>query len=93
VALRAIFASLRRRARREGVRDARVGAVTFVQRFGGALNLNVHFHCVVPDGVFAGEEAMVRFVPLGAPPDEEVEAIVRLKFLPLRTTSSPTSLQ
>jgi hypothetical protein len=36
---------------------------------------------------------MVRFVPLGAPPDEEVEAIVRLKFLPLRTTSSPTSLQ
>jgi hypothetical protein len=56
VALRAIFASLRRRARREGVRDARAGAVTFVQRFGGALNLNVHFHCVVPDGVFAGEE-------------------------------------
>jgi hypothetical protein len=27
-------------------------AVTFVQRFGGALNLNVHFHCVIPDGVF-----------------------------------------
>jgi putative transposase/transposase-like zinc-binding protein len=79
VALRAIFASLRRRARREGVRDARAGAVTFVQRFGGALNLNlnVHFHCVVPDGVFAGEEAMVRFVPLGGPPDEEVEAILR----------------
>jgi hypothetical protein len=23
-----------------------------VQRFGGALNLNVHFHCVIPDGVF-----------------------------------------
>ncbi len=77
VALRAIFASLRRRARREGVRDARAGAVTFVQRFGGALNLNVHFHCVVPDGVFAREESTVRFVPLGAPPDEEVEAILR----------------
>jgi len=77
VALRAIFASLRRWARREGVRDPRAGAVTFVQRFGGALNLNVHFHCVMPDGVFAGEEATVRFVPLGAPADEEVEAILR----------------
>ncbi len=77
VALRAIFASLRRRARREGARDTRAGAVTFVQRFGGALNLNVHFHCLVPDGVFAREEGRVRFVPLKAPPDEEVEAILR----------------
>ena len=28
------------------------GAVTFVQRFGGSLNLNVHFHVVVADGVW-----------------------------------------
>jgi transposase-like zinc-binding protein/putative transposase len=84
VALRAIFGSLRRRAWREGVRDARAGGVTFVQRFGGALNLNVHFHCVVPDGVFAREESTVRFVPLGAP-DEEVEAILRrVAVRPLR---------
>jgi len=27
-----------------------------VQRFGGALNLNVHFHCVIPDGVFVPGE-------------------------------------
>ena len=26
--------------------------MTFVQRFGGALNLNVHFHTLVLDGVF-----------------------------------------
>src|SRR6266851_3673372 len=64
VALRAIFASLRRWARREGVRDPRAGAVTFVQRFGGALNLNVHFHCVMPDGVFVRENGTVRFVAL-----------------------------
>jgi hypothetical protein len=28
------------------------GAVTLVQRFGSALNLNVHFHMLVPDGVY-----------------------------------------
>src|SRR5207244_68488 len=44
VALRSIFASLRKRARRMGVRAPRAGAVRFIQRFGSALNLNVHFH-------------------------------------------------
>ena len=48
ITLRAIFADYRRRARVRG----HCGAITFVQRFGSALNLNVHFHCVVPDGVF-----------------------------------------
>ena len=41
VFLRGVFASLRRRARRrEKVRWAQCGAVTFVHRFGDALNLN-----------------------------------------------------
>jgi hypothetical protein len=31
---------------------AHTGAVTFVQRFGGTLNLHVHFHAVVLDGVY-----------------------------------------
>ena len=39
--VRAVFASLRRRARRMwGVRRGQCGGVTFVQRFGDALNLN-----------------------------------------------------
>jgi hypothetical protein len=41
-ALRAIFAFQRGRARRAGASAPRTGAVSFVQRFGGALNLNVH---------------------------------------------------
>jgi hypothetical protein len=41
VALRAVFGFQRRQARRPA-REPRTGAVTFVQRFGGALNLNVH---------------------------------------------------
>jgi len=31
---------------------ARTGAVTFIQRFGSALNLNVHFHILFLDGVY-----------------------------------------
>ena len=47
--VRTVFASLRRRARRQrGSRNGKCGAVTFVQRFGGALNLNVHLHTLVP---------------------------------------------
>jgi len=32
--------------------------VTFVQRFGGALNLNVHFHTLVIDGIYDPQDAM-----------------------------------
>ena len=30
---------------------ARTGAVTLIQRFGSALNLNLHFHMLFLDGV------------------------------------------
>jgi len=47
-----VFAWQRHRGRRLGLADGQTGAVTFLQRFGGALNLNPHAHCVVPDGLF-----------------------------------------
>lgn len=51
--VRALSASLRRRGREAfGRFPMKCGAVTFVQRFGGALNLNVHFHSLVLDGVY-----------------------------------------
>ncbi len=31
---------------------ARTGAVTLIQRFGGSLNLNIHFHVLMLDGVY-----------------------------------------
>jgi hypothetical protein len=55
VYIRAVLGWLRQRARRDGVADGRGGAVAIVQRFGGALNLNVHVHALVLDGVFAGD--------------------------------------
>jgi hypothetical protein len=47
-----IFRWQRERARLQGLRGVRGGALAFPQRFGGSLNLNVHFHVAVPDGVF-----------------------------------------
>lgn len=57
VSLRAVLGWLRSRARLDDVADGRGGAVAIVQRFGGALNLNVHVHALVLDGVFAQDRA------------------------------------
>ena len=84
-----IFSSQRRRARRAGARAPQAGAVSFVQRFGGALNLNVHFHCVIPGGVFVREEGAVRFVALAPPSDDDVKAILRRIVLRLRRLLRP----
>jgi ribosomal protein S27E len=72
-----VFASLRRRARRQrGIRGGKCGAVTFVQRFGGALNLNIHFHTLVIDGVYAEDtEGCVRFQRLITPDDAEIARV------------------
>lgn len=53
--------------------DGQCGAITFVQRFGSALQLNVHLHVAVPDGLFV-EGAFHRLPP---PRDEDVELLLR----------------
>jgi len=35
--------------------SARTGAVTLIQRFGSALNLNIHFHMLFLDGVYVAD--------------------------------------
>jgi hypothetical protein len=54
--------------------------VTFVQRFNSALELSLHFHMLVPDGVFVAEAGGVderpRFVALTAPSDAEVAELL-----------------
>jgi hypothetical protein len=32
--------------------QAHTGAVTLIQRFGSAANLNIHLHCLVLDGIY-----------------------------------------
>ena len=52
VYVRVLLGFQRHRARRSGMRDGRSGCVTVIERFGGRLNLNIHFHTLLFDGVF-----------------------------------------
>ncbi len=74
---RALLGFQRRRARRRGVRAGHGGCVTVIQRFGGGLNLNVHFHTLLFDGVFTKANGQgLRFAPLPAPTDAEVAVVL-----------------
>jgi len=75
--VRAVLEFYRRRAREGGIRDGRTGTLTVIQRFGSGLNLNVHFHTVVLDGVFSqGRSGALEFHPAPAPSDEEVARVL-----------------
>jgi hypothetical protein len=74
---RAIFACQRRRGRLVGVVDPRTGGCTAVQRFGSAINLNVHFHSLIPDGAYdLSRPGRGLFVRLPVPSDQELERIL-----------------
>jgi hypothetical protein len=72
----AVFASYRSGARRDGIESPQCGSVNFVQRF-GSLNLHVHFHLLVLDGVFARDtERRLVFHPAKAPTVAHLDTIV-----------------
>jgi Putative transposase len=81
VFLRTIFGWQRRRATRRGVVGARSGSVTAMQRFGGALNANVHFHALVFDGVYTRATPTARPVFHRLPPPTDTEIALLLKRL------------
>jgi len=76
--LRALFADQRRRARQFfGIQRGQNGSVTFIQRFGSALNLTPHFHVLVLDGVYPGpSHNLGSFVPLPPPETEDVARVL-----------------
>ena len=75
--VRVVLSWLEERAEREGISDGRSGAVVFTQRFGSALNSNLHFHVLVLDGVFTCPSPFTRavFHPAAPLEDEEVEQL------------------
>jgi len=75
VFLRAVFGWLRRRAKRAGWSDGKPGAVTQIQRFGSALDLNLHLHSLVMDGVYTDVDGCARFRPLPPPTQRDVEQL------------------
>jgi len=55
---------------------AKTGAVTLIQRFGGALNLNIHFHMLFLDGVYLIDREPPVFRRLSAPRPQALEALI-----------------
>jgi hypothetical protein len=56
---------------------ARTGSVTLIQRLGSALNLNVHFHMLFLDGVYAEDDhGKQRFHRVKAPTHDELDTLV-----------------
>ena len=56
--------------------EADSGAVTLIQRFGSAANLNIHLHCLVLDGVYRRTDGEPVFVEAPAPTDEELQGLL-----------------
>ncbi len=66
---------------KQGVIRARVqpGSITFLQRFGGSINLHLHFHMIFLEGVYEDRSAQglkPRFRPQEPPRDEEIAAVL-----------------
>lgn len=71
--IKVIFSYQKKKARQLGIKTAKPGSVTFIQRFGSALNLNVHFHSLFTDGVFyKTDSGRYEFQRLPAPTHEEL---------------------
>jgi len=73
-----VFAWQRRAARADGGDHPLPAAVVWVQFFGGALNANVHFHALLPDGLFLAPPAQpLCFLEQAAPRQEDLERLLR----------------
>jgi hypothetical protein len=55
---------------------ADTGAVTLIQRFGSAANLNVHLHCLVLDGLYLNRDGAAVFYEAAPPSPDELEAVL-----------------
>jgi hypothetical protein len=56
--------------------EAKTGAVTLIQRFGSAANLNIHLHCLVLDGVYRVIEGVPVFHEVYAPTAEQLQTLL-----------------
>ncbi len=84
ILLRALDTAIRK-ASPGAPRNARIGAVSFIQRFGGGLNEHLHYHSAVTDGVFSqntdGEIELFEAVDLTEQLIEELCETLRRRIL------------
>ncbi len=60
-------------------KTARTGAVTLIQRFGSALNLNIHFHMLFLDGVYVDRlDESARFRWVSSPTTQELTQLSQI---------------
>ena len=85
-------------ARSIALEESEFAAITFVQRFGSSLNLNVHLHVVVVDGVFSREHGKLAFTPASPPTRAEMTTLslrkvrARVEKLPSRAAALATNI-
>jgi hypothetical protein len=90
--VRAVSSIYKKKANERGIKKSETGAITFIQRFGGSLNLNIHFHTLFLDGVYVKKEnlkdsnkkELPSFKKIKAPTDEEVRDVnlkIKKRFL------------
>jgi len=70
-----------KQAEKNGVVGGRTGSISFLQRSGGALNINPHNHMIFVDGVFEQLEdtdgtTSVRFHPAKKPTDLQIAVLI-----------------
>ena len=56
--------------------EAQTGAVTLIQRFGSAANLNIHLHCLFLDGVYRVDGDVPVFQPVPTPTNEQLRILL-----------------
>ena len=76
VVTRALSRALLKRAGVRHCDGARTGMVTFIQRFGSKLNLNVHLPVLALDGAYTFEHGKAHFHRAAAPRPGELEALL-----------------
>ena len=76
VITRAIETDLIHRAGLTRESGAKSGIITLIQRFGSALNLNVHLHMIVLDGAFTFDDDATRFHSVKAPTSADMQTLL-----------------
>ena len=76
VVTRALSTAAKRRAGLRAGTDAETGVVTFIQRFGSALNLNIHLHLLALDGAYTFAAGRPRFHRARVPTNDEIERLL-----------------
>lgn len=67
----------RRKAKKLGLKNTQTGAVTVIQRAGGALNSNVHFHTLFLDGIYYQVSGKFCFRSVLRPNTEELKSLAQ----------------